>query len=228
MLTLHHLSQSRSFRILWLLEELKGEYGTDYTLINHSRNKHHLAPDELQNIHPMGKAPILIDDTLPMGEQALAESALIVEYLLKVYDKDKIFFADDDLTSWKTYHFWLHFAESSLMPPLVMGLILHKTIAKSPAFIRPIVKKIKQGIDKMLLTGNVNKSLALLENHLQNKSFIVNDKLTGADIQLYFAVAGAKKSGADFTYLPNINNWLALCENRESFKKAVEIGGKPF
>lgn len=228
MLTLHHLSQSRSFRILWLLEELKSKYSIDYTLINHTRNKHHLAPDEMQSIHPMGKAPILIDDTLPMDEQALAESALIVEYLLKVYDKDKIFCADDDLTSWKTYQFWLHFAESSLMPPLVMGLILHKTIAKSPALIRPIVKKIKQGIDKMLLTGNVNKSLALLENHLQNKSFIVNDKLTGADIQLYFAVAGAKKSGADFNDLPNINNWLALCESRASFKKAVEIGGKPF
>lgn len=228
MLTLHHLSQSRSFRILWLLEELKAHYGTDYTLINHSRNKHHLAPDELQNIHPMGKAPILIDDTLPIDEQALAESAVIVEYLLKVYDKDKVFCADDDLISWKAYQFWLHFAEGTLMPPLVMGLILHKTTQKSPALIRPIVKKVKQGIDKMLLTGNINKSLALLETHLQNKSFIVSDKLTGTDIQLYYAAAGAKKSGADFTHLPNINQWLALCENRPSFKRAVELGGMPF
>lgn len=232
MLTLHHLSQSRSFRILWLLEELKSHYGTkddgiEYTLINHTRNKHHLAPDDMLAIHPMGKAPILIDDSLPMGEQALAESAVIVEYLLKVYDKDKVFCADDDLIAWKNYHFWLHFAEGSLMPPLVMGLILHKTITKSPALIRPIVKKVKQGIDTMLLTGNVNKSLALLENHLQNKSFIVNDKLTGADIQLYFSVAGAKKSGADFNDLPNINHWLTLCESRASFKKAVELGGSP-
>lgn len=228
MLTLHHLSQSRSFRTLWLLEELKAHYGTDYTLITHPRNRHHLAPETLLELHPMGKAPILIDDSLPLGENALAESAVIAEYLLKVYDKDNLFCASEDLTAWKDYQFWLHFAEGTLMPPLVMGLILHKAVEKSPFFARPIVRQVKAGAEKMLLTGNVNKSLNLLEKFLKNKQYLVNDKLTGADIQLYFAVAGAKKSGADFSALPNIQAWLKTCESRPAFLQAVALGGKPF
>lgn len=228
MLTLHHLSQSRSFRTLWLLEELKAHYGTDYTLITHQRNRHHLAPETLLDLHPMGKAPILIDDSLPLGEKALAESAVITEYLLKVYDTDKVFCASDDLTAWKDYQFWLHFSEGTLMPPLVMGLILHKAVGKSPFFARPIVRQVKAGIDKMLLTGNVTKSLNLLEKFLNNKRYLVNDKLTGADIQLYFSVAGTKKSGADFSSLPNTQAWLKTCENRPAFLKAVALGGKPF
>lgn len=228
MLTLHHLSQSRSFRTLWLLEELKAHYGTDYTLITHQRNRHHLAPETLLDLHPMGKAPILIDDSLPVGENALAESAVITEYLLKVYDTDKLFCASDDLTAWKDYQFWLHFSEGTLMPPLVMGLILHKAAEKSPFFARPIVRQVKAGIDKMLLTGNVSKSLNLLEKFLNNKRYLVNDKLTGADIQLYFSVAGAKKSGADFSSLPNTQAWLKTCESRPAFLKAVALGGKPF
>lgn len=228
MLTLHHLSQSRSFRILWLLEELKAEYGTPYQLIKHTRNRHHLAPDELLAIHPMGKAPILVDDSLPKGEQALAESALIIEYLLKFYDKNQKFMPNDEFEAWRDYTFWLHFAEGSLMPPLVMGLILSKAVAKSPFLVRPIVQKVKEGADEMILTGNVDKSLKLLDNFLKNKTYLVNDKLTGADIQLYFAVAGARAKGFDLIQFMDIAKWLHTCENRPAFKRAIEQGGAVF
>lgn len=232
MLTLHHLAQSRSFRILWLLEELKSAYGMDYQLICHDRNRHHLAPDELMKFHAMGKAPILIDDTLPKGEQAIAESAVIIEYLLKIYDKNKQFSFNETsehaLMTWKNYQFWLHFAEGSLMPPLVMGLILTKAVQKSPFFARPIVRQVKAGADKLLLKANVDKSLDLLENYLHHKHWLCDEKLTGADIQLYFAVAGAKKSGAEMNKRPNVQQWLARCEQRQAFINAVKLGGTPF
>lgn len=225
MITLHHLSQSRSFRIVWLLEELKNEYGIDYQLVSHQRNQHSLAPDELQQIHPMGKAPILIDDVLPSGEQTLAESAVIIEYLLKFYDKNQLFIPKDDINSWRDYHFWLHFAEGSLMPPLVMKLILSKAVTKSPFFARPIVKQVKAGAEKMLLNANITKALSLLETHLTNRAYLVDERLTGADIMLYFSVLGAKKSQPAFHY-PNINRWLALCESRLAFHQAVMVGGQ--
>lgn len=227
MLTLHHLTQSRSFRILWLLEELKSAYGLEYQLITHQRNRHHLAPDELLHIHPMGKAPILVDGSLPAQQQSLAESAVIVEYLLKYYDKNQIFSPSDDFQTWRDYHFWLHFAESSLMPPLVMGLILNKAIEKSPFFARPIVRQVKAGADKMLLQGNIEKSLHLLNTHLHGKTWLVDEKLTGVDIQLYLAVIGAKKSGTNFEHFAHIQDWLKRCEQREAFKQAVILGGQP-
>lgn len=227
MLTLHHLTQSRSFRILWLLEELKAMYGLQYQLITHTRNRHHLAPDELLQIHPMGKAPILVDDSRAEDEQTLAESAVIVEYLLKYYDKNQNFSPSDNFKSWRDYHFWLHFAESSLMPPLVMGLILSKAIEKSPFFARPIIRQVKAGADKMLLQGNIEKSLHLLNTHLHGKTWLVDEKITGADIQLYLAVIGAKKSGTNFEHFSHIQDWLNRCEQREAFKQAVILGGQP-
>lgn len=228
MITLHHLEKSRSFRILWLLEELKLAYGLDYKLVNHSRNQQNLAPDELMKYHPMGKAPILFDDSLPTGEQTLAESAVIIEYLLKFYDKDQQFSPSNDFIAWRDYQFWLHFAEGSLMPPVVMKLILSKAVEKSPFFAKPIVRKVKTGAEKMLLDGNIQKSLQLLEKQLQGKDWLVDQKLTGVDIQLYFAVAGAIKiSQIPLANFPNIAHWLKNCEQRPAFPKAIELGGKP-
>ena len=228
MLTLHHLTQSRSFRILWLLEELKAEYGLEYQLISYNRNTHNLAPSELSQIHPLGKAPILVDDSLPQGEQVLAESALIMEYLLKFYDNHQQFSPSNTFSAWRDYQFWLHFAEGSLMPPVVMKLILLKAVEKSPFFAKPIVRQVKARAEKLLLDGNVQKGLKLLEKQLQSKDWLVDEKLTGADIQLYFAVVGAIKisqlSLADF---PNIARWLKNCEQRTAFAKAIELGGKP-
>lgn len=228
MITLHHLAQSRSFRILWLLEELKIAYGLNYELINHSRNQQNLAPEVLTHIHPMGKSPILLDDSLPIGEQALVESAVIIEYLLKFYDKHQQFSPTDEFRAWRDYHFWLHFAEGSLMPPVVMKLILHKAVEKSPFFAKPIVRKVKGGAEKLLLDGNIQKSLQLLESHLQGKQWLAAQKLTGADIQLYFSVVGAMKiSQIDQGKFPHIQRWLNNCTQRKAFQTAVELGGKP-
>lgn len=228
MITLHHLAKSRSFRVLWLLEELKESYGLEYQLISYDRNAQNLAPSELEQFHPMGKAPILVDDRLPQGEQALAESALIIEYLLKFYDNRQQFSPSNTFSSWQDYQFWLHFAEGSLMPPVVMKLILLKAVEKSPFFAKPVVRQVKAGAEKMLLDGNIQKGLQLLEKQLQGKDWLVDEKLTGADIQLYFAAAGAIKiSQLALDDFPNIAHWLRNCEQRPAFKRAIELGGNP-
>lgn len=228
MLILHHLAQSRSFRIVWLLEELKAAYDLPYQLITHARNKQYLAPKQLTAVHPMGKAPILIDDSLPAETRVFAESALIIEYVLKTYDTQRQFLPADDLATWKNYHFWLHFAEGSLMPPLVMRLILQTSVQKSPFLVRPVVRSVQRKINALIIQDNIQKSLQLLNDHLKDKHWLCDTRFTGADIMLYFAVAGAKAGGTDFAQWTHINNWLGRCEHRKAFEQAVLVGGQPF
>lgn len=221
MITLHHLEKSRSFRILWLLEELKLAYGLDYQLVSYPRNhKTYLAPVELKQLHTMGKAPILIDDTLPQGEQALAESALIIEYLLRTYDKEQLFYPKTE-KAWREYTFWLHFAEGSLMPPLVMSLILSKATQKVPFFAKPIANKLKDGIGEMILNGNIHSALVLIEQTLSKQPWFARDSFTGADIQMYFPVSALRERVGLLQQYHAIYTWLQGCEQRDGFKHAV-------
>ncbi|MDO5652368.1 MAG: glutathione S-transferase [Moraxella sp.] len=216
MLTLHYMDNSRAFRILWLLEELKALYGTPYELIKHSRNKNNLAPAELKKIHPMGKAPILVDN-----DKAMIESGFIIEYLLKNYDSNHTLSPNDD--EWDDYTFWLHFGESSVMPPLVMRLVFAGIVVRSPFFIRPITKGIKNNIEKMWLSDTVKQTFDLLENALEGKHYLAG-KFTAADIQVYFGAKAVSMRGGLGDY-PNIKNWLARCEARTAHVQACQLGG---
>lgn len=218
MLTLHHLNHSRSFRILWLLEELKAYYGTDYQLITHKRNANFLAPDEMASIHPMGKAPILVDNE---RGRTLVESGFIIEYLLKYYDKEGKFAPRDEM--WEDYAFWLHFSESSLMPPLVMRLVMSKVADKSPWFVRPVTKAIANKVESLMIKDNILRGFGLLNSHLDNKVWIADD-FTGADIQTYFAVKALQSRGG-LEAFNNLQTWLSRCENRPAYQQAVELGG---
>ena len=234
MLHLYHLNKSRSFRVVWLLEELKLAYGLEYQLHLIERDrKTALAPKSLEQIHPMGKAPILIDDSLPKGEQVLAESALILSYLLKAYDSEARFYpaAADQKTqatdkAWRDYTFWMHFAEGSLMPPLVMGLILDKSIQKSPWFARPVLNKFRFGIHQIILDKNLTNALKMLEASLADKSYLAG-QFSAADIQMYLAVYGARLRGLVPQTHTNTHAWLAACESRQGFKYAVSLAGPP-
>ena len=146
MLHLHHLANSRSFRIIWLLEELE----VDYKLTCYARNKAYRAPDSLKQIHPLGHAPML-----EVNERVLIESGFIIEYLLKHYDTEKQFKpADDNEAAWEAYTFWLHFAEASVMPPLVMRLVFTKVVEQSPMLIKPVSKSIRNQVEKSIGTDN--------------------------------------------------------------------------
>ncbi|MPY07302.1 glutathione S-transferase [Moraxella catarrhalis] len=234
MLHLYHLNNSRSFRVVWLLEELKLAYDLEYQLHLIERDKKtFLAPKNLEQIHPMGKAPILIDDRLPKGEQVLAESALILSYLLKAYDSKAYFYpaaaapneqANDKV--WRDYTFWMHFAEGSVMPPLVMGLILDKARQKSPWFVKPVLNKFNSSIHQIILDKNLMNALKMLETALSDKLYLTG-QFSAADIQMYLAVYGARLRGLIPQTHTNTHAWLGTCEGRQGFKSAISLADSP-
>lgn len=221
MLTLHHLNHSRSFRILWLLEELAWAYDLDYRLVTHSRTANYLAPDELSAIHPMGKAPILVD-----GDKVLAESGFIMEYLLAKYDTNGEFKPTDG-KAWEDFTFWLHFAESSMMPPLVMRLIMTKVATKSPWFIRPIAKAIANKVESLVIADNIKKSFDLLDGHLADNHWVAGETFSASDIQTHFAVKALRSRGG-LGEREHIKRWLGACEARLAYKSTVKKGGDIF
>lgn len=241
MLHLHHLQNSRSFRIVWLLEEL----GLDYQLTSYERTQAYLAPEQLEDIHPMGKAPILQisndggngngnddDDgkgnAAEDGKQALAESGFIIEYLLKHHDaQHRLKPAESDEAAWQDYTFWLHFAEASAMPPLLMRLVFSKVVENSPALIRPISKKIQQQVEAGMINKNIDKVFALIEAQLSQHQWFAGDSFSAADIQMHFVIAAANsRSRLDRHRYANTLNWLKRCESRPAFIQAVEKGGR--
>lgn len=219
MLHLHHLANSRSFRILWLLEEL----GVDYELTAYERNKAYRAPDSLKAVHPLGHAPILEVDGRP-----LVESGFIIEYLIKHYDKEQQFKpADDNELAWENYIFWLHFAEASVMPPLVMRLVFTKVVQQSPMLIKPVSKKIQSQVEKTMISSSLDKMLVMMEQHLQDNHWFAGSEFSGADIQMHLAIVGANAGpGLNRRKYANLLNWLKRCEERPAFKRAEDKGGR--
>jgi glutathione S-transferase len=219
MLHLHHLANSRSFRIIWLLEELNA----DYKLTCYERNKAYRAPDSLKKVHPIGSAPMLEVD-----ERVLLESGFIIEFLIKHYDKEKQFKPDDsDEAAWEAYTFWLHFAEASLMPLLVMRLVFTKVVDQSPMLIKPISKKIQGQVEKNMIGSGLEKMLGMMEQHLNKNHWFAGSEFSAADIQMHLAVVGANAgAGLDKVRYASILTWLQRCEERDAFKRAEEKGGR--
>lgn len=219
MITLHHLENSRSQRILWLLEEL----GLDYEIKRYARDpKTQLAPPELKAVHPLGKSPVITD-----GEQVIAESGAIVEYLLKRYDAKQQFSPAPESPEAITHAYWLHYAEGSLMPFLLLKLIFEKVErAPLPFFIKPIAKTISKNVHAAFITPNLETHLPFIEQHLKKTGtgYLVTDHLTGADIQMSFPLEAAQ-SRLDLTSYPQINTFLKTIKARDAYKRALERGG---
>lgn len=231
-LHLHHLKQSRSFRIIWLLEEL----GQEYQLTSYER-KNGLAPKRLKEIHPLGKAPILQEKGQD-GEKTLVESAVIIEYLIDHYDNEKTLAHSELIAStvmgkklrpdygtpeFEQYRYWLHFAESSLMPLLVMKLMLETMVKKSPLPIKPISKLLKKGIDTSYLNDSLQGELAWIDKHLAKNDWFAGDSFSGADIQMAFGLDSLNKQEPLDKNYTNIANWLKKCHARPAFQKAQTV-----
>lgn len=218
MLHLHHLENSRSFRIIWLLEELN----VDYQLTSYQRNKEFRAPESLKQIHPLGHTPIL-----EVNDRPLVESGFIIEYLLKHYDKEQKFKpADDNEEAWEAYTFWLHFAEASIMPLLVMRLVFTKVVEKSPLLIRPVSKSIHKQVENNMINSSLTKMLTMMEQQLQDNHWFAGDTFSAADIQMHLAVVATNAGeGLDKVKYANILIWLKRCQEREAFKRAEAKGG---
>lgn len=216
MLTLHHLDNSRSHRILWLLEEL----GVDFRIAEYKRDKKSmLAPPELRAIHPLGKSPVVTD-----GDRVLAESGFIVETLIERYGPGLA--PPRGTPDHDRYRYWMHYAEGSAMPPLLLKLVSHRiATAPVPFFVRPIVKTIAKTLDKQFIDAQLALHFDHMEAALAASPYFAGEAFTGADIMLSFPVeSGAGRIGATRTR-PRLAQWLATVKARPAYQRAVEKGG---
>ncbi|WP_445395739.1 glutathione S-transferase [Zobellella sp. An-6] len=217
MITVHHLNNSRSQRILWLLEEL----GLEYRVQHHERDqKTQLAPDSLKRIHPLGKAPVITD-----GDLTLAESGAIVDYLAQTYGRELLLPAADS-PAWWDYVYWLHYAEGSLMPPLLMRYVFDRVkAAPVPFFVRPVVNRIVAEVDKAFLRQQIKTHLDFVEDHLSCHDWLVDGRFGAADIQLSFPLEAAlSRTGMGERY-PRIRAYVTQLQARPAYLRALEAGG---
>lgn len=218
MITVHHLENSRSQRVIWLLEEL----GVEYTVKRYSRDPStRLAPPELKAIHPLGKSPVITD-----GERTVAETGFIIEYLIDHYGNGKLQ-PKVGTEEYFRYRYWLHAGEGSTMPPLVMFIIYAATTrAPVPFFIRPITRLIFEKIKAGYLLPTIKGNLQLMEDELNKSTWFAGEELTGADILLLFAIEAASvRVGLD--EYPKLKAFVERVYARPAYQKALEAGG-PF
>jgi glutathione S-transferase len=201
-LTLHHLNDSRSQRILWLLEEL----GTPYDMKRYQRDaKTRLAPPELAAVHPLGKSPVITD-----GGVRIAESGAIVDYLIRTYGKGAMMPAMGT-TEYEAYNEWLHYAEGSAMLPLMLNLYVSRLKEAG----RPLHPRID---------SEIANHLGYVDGALEGREFFIGNALTGADIQMSFVGEMAKIFDRLAPY-PNLGAWLARMHARPAFERSIEKGG---
>ena len=215
MIVVHHLNNSRSQRVLWLLEEL----GVPYEVKRYERNaKTMLAPPELHAVHPLGKSPVITD-----GAHTIAETGAIVDYLIATYGEGRLI-PPAGTEERLRYTYWLHFAEGSAMPPLVMTLVFGALPARVPFFIRPVAKLISDNVQKSFLRPNIEAQLRLMEAELGKSTWFAGEELTGADIMMSFPVEAAGTRGG-LGDAPKLKHWLASVHARPSYQAALQPGG---
>jgi glutathione S-transferase len=202
MIIVHHLNNSRSQRILWLLEEL----GTPYEIKSYQRDKvTNLAPPELKAIHPLGKSPVITD-----GGLVLAESGAIIEYVARKYGKGRLV-PDESLPEYVTYLHWLHFAEGSAMLPLMLALYTGRLGAAAA----PLAPRIDSEIEN---------HLSYMDAALEKSETFVPSGFSAADVQLTFVLEAAFSLGRLKDH-PNLLAYLKRMQARPAYQRAVERGG---
>ena len=213
MITVHHLDHSRSQRVLWLLEEL----GTPYDIARYQRDpKTMLAPPSLKKVHPLGKSPVITD-----GNTTVAESGAILEYLAETYGDGKLVPAAKT-PAYQRYRYFMHYAEGSLMPFLVLKLVCNKVrTAPAPFFIKPIQRRIADGVGQLFLDPNPREHAAFLETELGKSEWIAGE-FSIADIQLSYAAESMMTRGEPG---PKLRDFVARCQARPAYKRAQDKGG---
>ena len=217
MIIVHHLNNSRSQRVLWLLEEL----GLAYEVKRYERDpKTMLAPASLRQVHPLGKSPVLTDETL-----TLAESGAIVEYLVDRYGKGQL--VPPPATSERLrYTYWLHYAEGSAMPPLLLKLVFDR-IEQSPMpfFMRPVAQVLVNRVKRSFIEPQLVQHLDYLEAELGKSLWFAGNEFTAADIQMSFPLeAAAARAGLNESR-PNLMRFLNCIHTRPAYQRALERGG---
>ena len=218
MIVVHHLNNSRSQRVLWLLEEL----GLAYDIKRYERDKKTmLAPPELRKVHPLGKSPVVTD-----GDLTLAESGAIIEYLVERYG-DGCFAPSRQVPEYLRYRYWLHYAEGSLMSPLLLKLVFDKIeTSPMPFFVKPIARAISGKAKSSFIMPQINTHLDYLEAELGKARWFVGDDFTAADVQLSFPIEAAAARGGLDDSRPRLMDYLQRIHARPAYQRAVERGGE--
>jgi glutathione S-transferase len=216
MIVVHHLNLSRSQRVLWLLEEL----GLTYEVIHYQRDKRTLlAPPELRTVHPLGKSPVITE-----GPLTLAESGAILQYLV---EREGAALAPAPGTPERVrYLYWLHFAEGSLMPPLLMKLLFERIeSAAVPFFIKPVTRRIAaQGRDSFVLP-QLKRQLDYIEGELAQRPWFAGQIFSAADIQMSYPLQASEKR-VGLQGRPRMQDWLQRIQARPAYQRAQQRGGE--
>lgn len=217
MIVVHHLNNSRSQRVLWLLEELGLEYDIKYY---ERDSKTMLAPASLRQVHPLGKSPVITD-----GAQTLAESGLIVEYLVEKYGGGQ-FAPLPNATERLRYTYWLHYAEGSAMPPLLLKLVFDRIEQEPmPFFVKPIARAIASRAKGSFIEPQISQHLDYMEAELGKSLWFAGNEFTAADIQMSFPIEVAvTRAGLDASR-PKLINFLDRIHIRPAYQRATERGG---
>jgi glutathione S-transferase len=217
MITVHHLENSRSQRVLWLLEEL----GIPYEVKRYKRDpKTSLAPPELKKVHPLGKSPVITD-----GNITVAESGAIIEYLLDSHGNGRLA-PQPGTPERRRFSYWMHFAEGSAMPPLVMALVFNRIRnTRMPFFAKPIARGIADKVMASFVQPNIDNQLAFMEAELRDRPWFAGPQFSAADVQMSFPLeAAAMRGGLDARY-PRLTDFLARIHSRPAYQRALERGG---
>ncbi|OXT00512.1 glutathione S-transferase [Notoacmeibacter marinus] len=215
MITVHYLEHSRAHRVLWLLEEL----GLAYELKRYERRPDMLAPRSLKEVHPLGKSPVIEDDGV-----IVAESGAITEYLVRKYDGEGVLKPSDE-ENFRRYTYWLHYAEGSAMPVLLLKLIFSVLPERTPFLVKPVAKAICKGATDKLIDPQVKDHVAFWETELQRDGYFAGSAFSAADIMMSFPVeAGIDRIEYDGE-TGAISQWMEAIRSRPAYQRALERGG---
>jgi len=217
MIVVHHLNNSRSQRVLWLLEEL----GLAYEVRRYQRDaRTMLAPPELRAVHPLGKSPVIQD-----GEVTLAESGAILEYLVGRHGNGRLIPAAGTPERLR-YTYWMHFAEGSAMPPLLMKLVFDRIErAPMPFFVRPVARAIARRARGGFVQPNIDRSLDFMEGELANSDWFAGAQFSAADVQMSFPLEAAQVRGGLDAKRPRLMAFLERIHARPAYRRAIDKGG---
>ncbi|MES2752813.1 MAG: glutathione S-transferase [Pseudomonadota bacterium] len=215
MLIVHHLNNSRSQRVLWLLEEL----GVPYEIVRYQRQPSMVAPKELRVIHPLGKSPVITDNG-----HTIAESGAIVEYLLETYGNGRLI-PPPQTPERLRYTYWLHYAEGSAMPLLVQKLLFTVIPKRAPFFMRPVMKTVFGQLLARVVNPQLKHHISFWEGELTKTEWFAGNDLTAADIQMSFPLeAASARAGLDDSF-PKAMAFLKRIHERPAYIRALEKGG---
>ena len=217
MIVVHHLNNSRSQRVLWLLEEL----GVPYEVKRYERDAATmLAPSSLRAVHPLGKSPVVTD-----GDLTLAESGAIIEYLAGRYGNGRLVPAPDTPAR-RRYTYWMHYAEGSAMPPLLLKLVFSRVeTAPMPFFVKPVARAIVGRAYSSFIDPQIELHLDFMEGELAKSTWFAGDDFTAADVQMSFPLEAAASRGGLDASRPGLAAFLDRIHARPAYRKALERGG---